>query len=146
MRTSYTIAVGYDGSPDADAAVRWAFRHACEPHHYVVAVHAVGLLEHLGTALRGDIAPTPLLEIAQASGFDVSRLGWFVDQGDPCSVLLRTALPPIRADLLVVGSRGQGNRMGLLLGSTSLEVVQHANLPVVVVPSGYPSTMDATSL
>jgi nucleotide-binding universal stress UspA family protein len=39
--------------------------------------------------------------------------------------------------MLVVGSRGQGKRVGLLLGSTSLEVVEHATIPVVVVPSSY---------
>ena len=38
------------------------------------------------------------------------------------------------ADLLVLGSRGHGGFRGLLLGSTSLQVVTHAPCPVVVVP------------
>lgn len=38
------------------------------------------------------------------------------------------------ADLLVVGSRGLGGFKGLLLGSTSVNVVRHAPCPVVVVP------------
>jgi len=37
----------------------------------------------------------------------------------------------------VVGSRGLGRRDGYLLGSTSLEVAQHATVPVVVVPSNH---------
>jgi nucleotide-binding universal stress UspA family protein len=39
--------------------------------------------------------------------------------------------------MLVVGSRGEGKRDGFLLGSTSLEVAEHATIPVVVVPFNY---------
>ncbi|MFJ9456845.1 universal stress protein [Kitasatospora sp. NPDC101447] len=49
----------------------------------------------------------------------------------PARVLLDTSQG---ADLLVVGSRGTGLWGRLSLGSTSTEIVQHAHLPVVVVP------------
>lgn len=54
-----------------------------------------------------------------------------VVEGPAARALLETARG---ADLLVVGSRGRGGFLGLLLGSTSHQVVTHASCPVVVVP------------
>lgn len=53
--------------------------------------------------------------------------------GNPVMVLLDTA-EEFDADVVVVGSRGLGGFPGLLLGSTSTQVAQHAHRPVVIVP------------
>lgn len=37
------------------------------------------------------------------------------------------------ADMIVVGSRGRGSFTGLLLGSVSQQVAQHAEVPVVII-------------
>ncbi len=52
--------------------------------------------------------------------------------GDASQLLLESA---VDADVLVVGSRGRGGFKGVLLGSVSQRVAQHAPCPLVIVPS-----------
>jgi nucleotide-binding universal stress UspA family protein len=137
MKPFQNIAVGYDGSHDAKVAARWAMEAAKDFGAVVTIVHATGLREHLHQRYVPDVTPPELITLAQECAFEESGLHWLVEDGDACSVLLRMATPPINADLIVVGSRGEGKREGLLLGSTSLEVTEHAPVPVVVVPSSY---------
>jgi nucleotide-binding universal stress UspA family protein len=40
-----------------------------------------------------------------------------------------------KSDLIVVGARGHGAVMGLLLGSVADYVSRHASVPVVIVPA-----------
>jgi len=130
-----TIVVGVDGSKDADAAVRWSFDLARRVGAEVVLVQALGLLQHQ----ERDVVVAALEGTARRLGldcnFDIERIRWRVDDGDPCSVLLRATSGTTGADLLVVGSRGQGAHSGLLLGSTSLELAEHSTCPIVIVPS-----------
>jgi nucleotide-binding universal stress UspA family protein len=65
---------------------------------------------------------------AKAAGASVVAAEVLV--GNPVVELLRTARPQ---DVLVVGSRGRGGFAGLLLGSTSTQLAQHAQCPVLVV-------------
>jgi nucleotide-binding universal stress UspA family protein len=53
------------------------------------------------------------------------------ENNDPRNALLSTA-----SDVIVVGSRGHGGVMGLLLGSVADYVSRHAKVPVVIVPAG----------
>ncbi len=77
-----------------------------------------------------------------SSGISDDQIRWIIEEGDACSVLLRAMTPPIDADLLVVGSRSEGKREGLLLGSESLEFVEHPTRPVVVVPDAPSAHID----
>ena len=52
-----------------------------------------------------------------------------VVRGHPANVLVEASRG---ADLLVVGSRGHGTVVGMLLGSVSHHCVLHAECPVVV--------------
>jgi nucleotide-binding universal stress UspA family protein len=52
------------------------------------------------------------------------------ENNDPRVSLLNTP-----ADLIVVGSRGHGGVVGLLLGSVADYVSRHSKVPVVIVPA-----------
>lgn len=138
MNPIQTVAVGFDGSLDAEAAVRWTLSLARQLDVDVVLVHAVGLLEH---ARHPDVATeleSTMRRLTTECGIDPRRVRLNVVNGDACSALLRCAEEPLRASLLVVGSRGVGAHAGLLLGSTSLELAEHSTIPLVVVPNGQP--------
>lgn len=53
-------------------------------------------------------------------------------QGPPAEAILEVAKTR-QCDLIVMGSRGLGQFAGLLLGSQSHKVVQHAECPVLIV-------------
>jgi nucleotide-binding universal stress UspA family protein len=143
--TGDTVGVGFDGSADSRTALRWAARLAAQCHGRLTVLHAVGLLEHAGLAAKSSPHRDEVVEIALQAGLLEESIEWVIDDGDPCSALLRLAGPPRSVDLLVVGSRGSAQHAGSLLGSTSLELVEHSPVPVVVVPSlsrGMPSGRD----
>ena len=108
----------------------------------VVAVHAVGLL----VRPQGEGEPVPghtqLVELRRQLESDwcaplvnsglPHRL--LVIEGPAAEVLLTTA-DREAVDLIVVGSRGAGGFAELLLGSTSLRVVEQSDRPVLVVPA-----------
>jgi nucleotide-binding universal stress UspA family protein len=138
-----SIVVGYDGSVEAGRAVRWAARQAelrkCTLH--VVHCSLWPLLTHDLGPVEG-IADSGLQHYAEAvrdeglahateaaPGLDVHsslRYGWPADN-------LRQA--SAGAGMLVVGSRGIGGFIGLLVGSVSLELAATASCPVAVIRS-----------
>ena len=128
------IAVGFDGSPDSEVALAWALDLAAPLGARVVAVHARGLLSRL-EAWSSSTLESTVARLAEAHGVAASDVSVYVEEGDACSVLARCAQAPVDADLLVVGSRGEGKHPGLLIGSTSLELAQRAPMALVIVPS-----------
>ena len=67
---------------------------------------------------------------AQAQG--VTRISTQWSLGDPAEEIIRLA-GEAGADLIVLGSRGHGRLVGLLLGSVAQKVLVHARYPVLVV-------------
>jgi nucleotide-binding universal stress UspA family protein len=142
------IGVGFDESPEARRAVRWAAEltrrsgaslrllavHAPMAFGGTVAGGALGTqtvsqvlakelqceTEHLADVLSGDLDVEPHLF-----------------RGPPAKVLVEHSQ---QLDLLVLGSRGYGPVKSVLLGSVSSYVLRNAHSPVLVVPRAATAT------
>jgi len=136
------IVVGVDGSDGSLEALRWAARQAQLTGASLHVVTAWAFPEH-GTpfGIVFDLASLsdPTARAREALGraiFDTLgdhqqiEVRAEVIPGDEAPVLLEAARD---ADLLVVGNRGRGAFVGMLLGSVSEQCVRHAPCPVVVV-------------
>jgi nucleotide-binding universal stress UspA family protein len=147
--TSRRVVVGVDGSPTAREALRWAVELAGTTG---AAVDVVGAWSHpanyewtVRTTNYG-LVPVPEfparehIEAAVLASLD-EAVGGVADsavpvtrravEGNPATVLVAAAAD---ADLLVLGRRGHGRIVDLLLGSVSEHCIRHATCPVVVVP------------
>jgi nucleotide-binding universal stress UspA family protein len=143
------IVVGVDDSLGARVALRWALNHAQMTGARVEAVHAYPFdlswidqtSDHVplwrARALeqaKKDLDQVVDSVVDQSSTVEVQRI---VVEGAPALALIEAAKD---AELLVVGTRGRGELVGLLLGSVSQRCAEHAPCPVVVVPPlGAPS-------
>ena len=138
------IVVGVDHSPGAKAALVFANEEAGLRGATLRAVHAwqYGYIGYTGLegsvpSVGGDINE---LRTAAVAALEASVREALPDtdveielqaiQGAPAGVLVEASRD---ADLLVVGSRGHGGFVGLLLGSVSQQCAHHAECPVVIV-------------
>ncbi|MFE9104362.1 universal stress protein [Actinomadura geliboluensis] len=138
VKEAGAVVVGVDGSAESSAALAIAFAEA-ELHgssvHAVVAWESVPVegLPPLADEAGMRKAATARLD-RLTTPFRVLHPGVSVRAevvvGAPREVLLDASQD---ARLLVVGSRGLGGFRGLLLGSVSQALVQHAHCPVMVV-------------
>lgn len=139
------LVVGVDGSANSRDALRWAVEQA---RRISARVRVVGAWTW--PALYGYAMPPPQLDpegdtrrvvddtvLAVFDGQPDVPLERWVQEGAAAPVLLGAASD---ADLLVVGTRGRGAFAGMLLGSVSSHVVNHARCPVVVVPAAKEET------
>ena len=141
------IVVGVDGSEESRAALDWAVEEGRLRQAPVLAIHAwevpmvpapTGLVppsvEVVGdlTELREDAASlveTMVREIAgDAADVEIRPL---TVEDKPVNALLDAA-ERNDAQMIVVGSRGHGGFVSLLIGSTSDQVARHATCPVVI--------------
>lgn len=147
MRTK-PIVVGVDGSGWSESALGWAADEARRRRLPLIVLHAFEW-PVMGVPLSGvpagydprEVARRMLLESAararsRAAGLEVTSR---MDVGAAAPRLLAAARG---AAMLVVGSRGLGGFSGLLAGSVSLHLAEHAPCPVVVVRADGPARID----
>lgn len=137
------IVAAVDGSDRALEAVRWAAREALSRR---------GPALRIVTARMAETAHVPVedfsaieyqravmadaehrLDVGEAVAREISpdlAVERESREGAPRAVLLDEST---RADLVVLGHRGHGGFVGLLLGSVAMSVASHASCPVVVV-------------
>lgn len=155
-RSKYGILVGVDGSPESDAAVRWAAREAVLRKLPVTLVHVVApivvtwpvrYLESRYEAWQEENA-RHVLEQAQKT------LHASIGDSTPPAVRVRlrhdgivTELAAATRDavICIVGSRGMGSVGGAVLGSVSRGLLHHAHCPVTVVRADSAWPFDSTA-
>lgn len=134
-----TVVVGVDGSDGSRRALDFAIDEAVAHTWRVLVVHGVDVglsaadpygggavleqLQEAGRKVLDDAASH-----VKARGVEVDTL---LEIGSPAYALVDAAKG---AAMLVVGSRGHGGFVGLLLGSVSSACVHHAHCPIVVIP------------
>lgn len=136
------VVVGVDGSDESVAALRWALREASLRGASLRVLHAwayptavgfptmrlvdIGVMRESSEALLADAIAKATADSPPTVSIDA-----VVTEGSAAQALLDASEG---ADLLVVGTRGRGGFLGLVLGSVANQVVHHATCPVVIVP------------
>ena len=136
------IVVGVDGSSSAAAALRWAVAEARASQGVLEVVHAWHLPYAGGYPYSAAaFEPGIFEEAARLTLRDALAAVDGEDLPHPVRTQLvqQGAVPALleaadEAALVVAGSRGLGGFRGLLLGSVSHQLAQHATCPVVIVP------------
>lgn len=134
------IVVGVDGSPSAQHAAEWAATEATLRGRGltlaysvipVVAGGAFGLGVPPRLDLIDDMRANAIKELDRlAEKLDCSDVTVHVEVGTASGLFLMAS---DTAEMVVLGSRGQGGFTGLLLGSVGTQVASHANCPVVIM-------------
>jgi len=123
------ILVAYDGSDHARRAVEHAISLAkiLNSSLYVITVAVDPSQEALEKAKRIAAEAAEMIASGGLSASDVA-----VRSGVPANEIINYA-EEIRADLIVMGSRGLSTIQRLVLGSVSQTVASRARVPVLIV-------------
>ena len=131
------IVAAVDGSPSSVDALRWAVQQARLTGHPLHVISCWQTLENYSLAEtdipdsifrdKAEVSLRNALEEVDTAGLSLLAVK---EHGYPPQVLIEASR---YASLLVMGSRGHGGFVGMLLGSVSQHCVAHAHCPVVVI-------------
>lgn len=147
------ILICYDGSDDAKAAIE----HAAElaPGNTATVLVVWEAFSEIASAGRSRFTPLATItnleetdeklraagqelaeegaEIARAAGLDAKPAT--IKQKTSVANAIVASAAELGANAIVMGSRGIGGLSSIVLGSVSQRVLQHADRPVLVIPS-----------
>ena len=134
------ILVGVDGSESSLHALRWALREARLRDDAVEVIHSwhvpyygdvTGMTPYPGGVVE-ESAEAVLAEVMAAIADDVAgvKVTSHCVVGPAAATLIEASK---HGDLLVVGRRGHGGFVSLVMGSVAQQVAAHAHCPVVIV-------------
>jgi nucleotide-binding universal stress UspA family protein len=138
------IVVGVDGSGHSRKALETAAAEAAAhdvPLTVLVIHQAVrdvyGSASHYGddaalTEKAKEAAQADTDQVLAAAGSQPTSVTVTAVHGLPVDELVKASET---ADMIVLGRRGMGGFVRLLMGSVSSQVAQHAQCPVLIVPS-----------
>jgi nucleotide-binding universal stress UspA family protein len=132
------VGVGYDGMAESHAALQEAARLAEKFHASMKVIGVATPVPAMGAAAAaqagaeaGPDFQTRLHEAVSELPSELRALP-VIERGNPVDKLLEAS--EVGIDLLVLGSRGFGPVMRLLIGSVSSRVIRGAACPVMVIP------------
>lgn len=136
------VVAGVDGSAGSELVVAWAIDYASRHRLALEVLHAFAIPVYPGvvpyvppegiTAATSSFESRVTAEVLAGlrESYPDVEVSTRVQHGRPGPLLVEATG---RATLTVVGSRGRGAFMGMLLGSTSQSLLQHANGSVAVL-------------
>ncbi|MDO3401550.1 universal stress protein [Mycolicibacterium neoaurum] len=135
------IVVGVDGS--SDTVLDLAFELAAALHAPVQAVHAWSMRVTAGDSAIPFLIDWAAIELEQVKTLNRTVEPYCRSHPDVAVDVLVDAASPRRAllkqlsdaQMVIVGSRGRGALAATVLGSTSLNLLHHSPVPVVVCPA-----------
>jgi nucleotide-binding universal stress UspA family protein len=137
------IVVGIDGSPVARLALEFAIDEARLHKASLQVTYAYPAMAAVLTGSTGkdyyeqvENEARELLQglVAAAPSTKGVEVEWVAVPGNPSEVLIEASQDAV---MLVVGSRGGGGFMGLVMGSVSTQCVQYSHCPVLVIREGH---------
>ena len=133
------ILIPVDGSAGSDRAVTQAISIAalCESKLnflYVANINQIAINAYLSDAILAAVRKAGETILERAVNMVPSDITYetFSETGSPAVTILDFE-KQLKADLIVMGSRGLGLVKGVLLGSVSQYIVEQATCPVLVV-------------
>jgi nucleotide-binding universal stress UspA family protein len=153
--TKYGVLVGVDGSPESDAAVRWAAREAILCQLPVTLMHVIAPIvvtwpaRYLESSYETSMEQNARHVLEQAHKTLIASVGEGVlldvrERVQHDGVVTALAAATRDAVIAVVGSRGMGPVGGAVLGSVSRSLLQHAHCPLTVVKAEAARADDST--